>query len=110
MKSRAIELNFSIRESERLGKIFDHLSSVNIFSIYVWIEGSIDCGLIKIDSLADINVEYLLSSAEWGIMGLLSEDMKDYLLLEINEYDDGLKVGLEIKGANWGALDFSFVQ
>ncbi|GKS92691.1 hypothetical protein [Acidovorax sp. SUPP2539] len=110
MASRTIELDFSIHEVERFKKVFNNLSVLNISRIYLWIEGSIDCGLVKIDSLADINVEYLLSSADWGIMGLLSEDMKDYLLLEINEYNDGLKVGLDAKGANWGAIDFSHIQ
>ncbi|WP_139160284.1 hypothetical protein [Paracidovorax valerianellae] len=108
--SQKIELNFSMHEAERIRRIFGYLSTVNVSSVYLWLENSIDCGLLKIDSLADINVEYLLGSADWGIMGLLSEDMKDYLLLEINEYDDGLKVGLDAKGANWAAVDFSLIQ
>lgn len=110
MSSQKIELNFSIHEAERLEKIFICLGALNFSNVYLWVENSIDCGLLKIDSLASINVEYLLGSADWGIMGLLSEDMKDYLLLEINEYDDGLKVGLDAKGANWGAIDFSHIQ
>ncbi|GKS97925.1 hypothetical protein AVKW3434_01075 [Acidovorax sp. SUPP3434] len=109
MYSQKIELNFSIHEADRIKNIFSYLRAVNISSVYLWVENSIDCGLLKIDSLADVNVEYLLGSTDWEIMGLLSEDMKDYLLLEINEYSDGLKFGLDVKGANWSAIDFSSI-
>lgn len=114
LKEAAIRLSnnqgefFQIPFEEKRGvdfKIYiNRLKSVNSGKVYLWTDYSNYCGLLLLDDLTQLNLEFGFHDEHSGIMTLLAENLKDKLILDWSEEGGRRMLEIESYGENWGSI------
>lgn len=98
---------FSEKSENRFRSFIQRLSSANSSSIFVFTPRTITCGVFPIASLEQIKWEFDFSINGEGILGFLTEDICDSLLLDFSESDfNQQELTVEVKGHNWLSCRF----
>jgi hypothetical protein len=101
------EVPLSHITTKRFIDFIDRLSKSNNSNVYLWIMRSMDCGVIRLQSLYDVAWGLDLSASEEGILVFVTDDLEDSLLLDFSELPTGEQImTIETKGANWESVTY----
>jgi len=104
---RKQELPFSDRETTRFHAMIEQLSTLNSASIYVWTPRAYICGLHRLVPLHEINFQFAFDINREGILSLLTEDLRNGLLLDFSEEVAGVRtLEIELSGESWGLAKY----
>jgi hypothetical protein len=99
---------FDDRVTEKFKNFIDTLYQANDNEVYIWTKRTEICGLYKVESIKNINLNFPFKVNHEGILVFLSTDFKDKLLLDFSLDSNGEKMlEVETQGQNWSAINYN---
>lgn len=96
------EIQFSDRKSERFKIFVQRLCSANSSPVYVWIQRTIDCGVLLMPSLSAVCWDFDPSVDADGTIAFVTSDLADSLLLDFSDLSTSEQhMKIEVQGMNW---------
>lgn len=116
------DMLLSIEETDKLGKVSHEMSyksqiffhekdKLLIFigqliklkngMCYLWISYSNDCGILKLNSLNDFNVNFNFEDEHAGLIAIIMEDLSNELILDYFEDNGEYYLDIETYGKEW---------
>jgi len=93
---------FEDKLSERFRNYVENLYKANPVPVYLWIEESSMCGLIRLKSIKSVNFTFPFDVCPNGVITFSTADFRDRLLLDF--FEDGVgqrMLEVESQGKHW---------
>ncbi len=103
---KCFEILFREKSERRFGAYLGNLSSANPAPIYLWTRYSDECGLLRISTLADIDLSFPFDASDAGILSLVTEDFMDQLSLDYFEEGGELLLEVSTQGRSWPTVSY----
>jgi hypothetical protein len=98
----SFEVEFSARLTRRFTEFVGKLCQANPSPVYIWTPRTYDCGAFLIPSLNKINFAFDFSINPERILGFLTKDMVDRLVLDFELLPSGERsMTVKVQGENW---------
>ena len=98
-------IKFDEKNDERFKRFVINLREANSNPIYIWLHGSNLHGLLKVNSIADIDFSFPFNVNSDGIVVFLTSDFSDRLLLDFYHDSEGQEMlEVELKGKHWSSI------
>lgn len=99
---------FNEKATEKFRSFIDALYQANDSEVYIWTKRTNVCGLYKIKSIRNINIDFPFEINDEGILVFLSADFKDRLLFDFSLDSNGNKIlEIEMQGRNWSGINYN---
>ena len=99
--NKCYKAKISFSDKEKLLIFIGSLIKLKDREAYISVEHSLDCGLLKINSLRDFNVNFELKKATSELFTITLSDYSNRLLLDISEEDGEHYLEIEVYGDDW---------
>jgi hypothetical protein len=107
MSKRVLEMPFAELRSPDFQRFAAALALQNPSPVWIWTPRTEVMGMLRVDSLQQVNFGFDFSINTEGILSLLTADLEDSLLLDFSISDVGeQRVQVEIQGTNWEAVAY----
>lgn len=99
---------FNDKATGKFRSFIEALYQANDSEVYIWTKRTNVCGLYKIESIRNINIDFPFEINDEGILVFLSADFKDKLLLDFSLDSNGNKIlEVEMQGQNWSDINYN---
>ncbi len=92
-------------DKEKLLLLIGRLISLKDGKIYLYTSYSEDCGLLKLDSLKDFNVNFNFNDEHYGLIIIILQDLSNKLILDFYEEKERYYLEIEAYGGDWSKLN-----
>lgn len=99
---RHFEIDPEALAQERFTSLVQRLAEANSSPISIWLDATLYCGTFYISGISEFNFSFRLTSIPEGIVGLLTRDGSDELLLDFSPDE----VEVELRGKTWGNVEY----
>lgn len=101
-------ISFNEKVTEKFRRFIDALYQANDSEVYIWTKRTNVCGLYKIESIRNINLDFPFEINNEGILVFLSADFKDKLLFDFSLDSNGNHMlEIEMQGQNWSDINYN---
>ncbi|MFI3157237.1 MAG: hypothetical protein QX199_13870 [Methylococcaceae bacterium] len=101
-------ISFNEKVTEKFRNFIDGLYYANDSEVYIWTKRTNICGLYKIESIRNINLDFPFEINDEGILVFLSADFKDKLLFDFASDSNGNKMlEIEVQGQSWPDVSYN---
>jgi len=104
--SQKFQIPFAERGSTRFLELIRAAYDRNPGPIYLWTEGAISCGVLKLGSILHFNTAFDFGIERNGVISLVSEDLGSRIVLDFYEEDGEQILEVELAGSEWGDLRY----
>lgn len=96
---KKIYINFD--DKERLSHLFNSISEMMDSEIYLFTDYSLYCGVLKLNSITDFNINFSFEDEEKGIITLRTVDNSNAIILDFYEEHGNKLLEIEVMGDEW---------
>lgn len=100
--SKSFRFNFN--DKERLTILIERLNDIKKEPCYLFTTYSNDCGLLKLNSIKNFNINFNFDDEHAGFIKLILQDLSNEISLDFYE-EDGIQIlEVEISGKEWSEI------
>lgn len=96
--------NILFKEKNKLLLFINYLIKVKDGECYLNTSYSKDCGVLKLSSLKDFNINFKFFNEHSGILSIILKDLSNELLLDYFEEDNEYYLEIEVYGKDWANI------
>lgn len=100
-KEYSYKLTINFYDKETLLLLVRQLINLKDGPCYLYTAYSTDCGILKLSSLKDFNINFNFDDEHAGLLKLTLEDLSNELVLDFYEENDEYYLEIEIFGKQW---------